>query len=78
MDTLEKLMNGLTNVPKDVAGNALVRMTAAGLEKRGLADKYEYIERAIEEQSVILTMKFSNYFLSVEDDSCRVGELVGH
>jgi len=78
MDTLEKLMNGLTNVPKDVAGNALVRMTAAGLEKRGLADKYEYIERAIEELSVILKMKFSNYFLIVENDICRVGELVGH
>lgn len=78
MDTLEKLMNGLADTEKDTAGNTLIRMTAAGLEKRGLADRKEYIHRAIEELGVILRMKFSNYFLIVENDICRVGELVGH
>lgn len=54
-------------IPKgEKSFNYLVKLCKLGLAKRGLAEKPEYVERLLEELSVIKTMKNADYFISYQ------------
>lgn len=71
-------------IPKgEKSFNHLVKLCKAGLIKRGLQDKQEYVDRLMEELGVIKAMKNSDYFISYQKimelarEVCLVGPARG-
>lgn len=71
------LVQNLNDIVIDETARMLISDTAEGLIRRKKADEI-HINKAIYELSVIIRMKFPNYFEIVAKDICRPAELVGH
>jgi DNA polymerase-3 subunit alpha len=66
--TLGKFVFPNFPIPEGETGDSLLRkLTFAGLEKRGLSDKPDYVARLEHELGVIKMKGYASYFLVVED-----------
>ena len=77
--TLQKLSEERKEPKKtvDKMSESLIETTARGLVERNVSTD-EYLERAGYELGVIIYLGVADYFLIIEIDVCKLGEMIGH